>query len=978
MNDKVNRRSSLYEKHRLLTTLLVLCLSSVVWAQMKVTGTVVDMMGEPIIGANIVENGNKAVGTITDLNGKFTLNVGKNATLIVTYVGYVEKKVSVNGKQQLLIKLEEDSKTLDEVVVVGYGSMKKSDLTTSVAKISADAIEGRPITSLSDALSGQLSGVQTQTASGIPGEEMQILVRGASSINSSSSPLIVVDGVITESMSDVNPSDVASIQVLKDAAATSIYGARGSAGVVLIETKQAKGAKPIITWESYLGVQNAYDLPEVMSAKEFLAYNIWYMNAKYLSEGYSMTTPNKDRPSNRRINEDWLANPQSETADWSLNPLLSTVDWTDQILRTAWTHNHQVSVSSKGKKYAIYLSAGYMNQDGIVKNTDYERFNFRMNAALDINKYLRAGINFAPTISTQNRGESEGKDKVIMSSLYLPATLRLDENTRDFGFNPSYQTQVNPYERLMNVTDKIEKRVYNTALWAEVKILKGLTFKTLFNYNTESKISEYFLPLNVQPFSASSAIGTTATSSISRTGIQNTLNYVTKFGKKHKLDILLGQSIDERNYFNSDAGALDFPLDYVSTLNMGATPNKANSARQILRTSSLFGRLNYNYADKYLASASIRRDGSSRFGPGNRWALFPSVSAGWKISGEDFMKNIKVINLLKIRASWGMSGNDRVGVADYISNYNVINAVYGGTSHVGMYAKNLANSNLKWETTKALNFGLDLSLFRNRVQLNLDYYINRTDDLLYSLKLPAATGFNTMNTNLASIENRGWEMDLTTVNIHKRNFKWSTTLNLSANKNKVLDMGGNDNVITEAWDARFITKVGGPISQFDVYKTDGLLTSADFGVGADGKYDKSKPLVPVLENQIPGNLKYVDTDGNGEINSDDMIPYGSNDPDLLYGFTNRFSYKGFELSVFLRGQIGGKVLYLASRNLSSGRSNYNQMKQWLHCYKEEYAGGNPIPTGLGVDMSWDGKTPLPYGFGNNSPLRDGVLHTTDQ
>lgn len=356
MNDKEKQEKSSYEKLRFLATLFVLCLSTMAWAQMKVTGTVVDMMGEPIIGANVVESGNKTVGTITDLDGKFTLNVSKEATLVITYVGFTEKRVKVNGRSQLTIKLEEDSKTLDEVIVVGYGSVKKSNLTTSVAKISSDAIDGRPITSLSDALSGQLAGVQTQTSSGIPGEEMQILVRGASSINGSSSPLIVVDGVITESMSDVNPSDVASIQVLKDAAATSIYGARGSAGVVLIETKQASGSKPVITWESYIGTQNAVGLPEMMTAKEWLAYNIWYTNAKYLNKGgtNSMYVPNKKRSSGDQINEQWLVNPNSDVADWTFRNDIPTTDWIDQIMQNALTHNHQVSVSSKGKKYSIY------------------------------------------------------------------------------------------------------------------------------------------------------------------------------------------------------------------------------------------------------------------------------------------------------------------------------------------------------------------------------------------------------------------------------------------------------------------------------------------------------------------------------------------------------------------------------------------------------------------------------------------------
>lgn len=957
--------------------LIMLCGGGSLLAQINVSGTVVDESGNPIIGANVVLLNNKSVGTITDIDGKFTINADKKATLLVSYIGYIERKIEVGGRSSLLIKLKEDTQTLDEVVVVGYGSVKKSDLTTSVAQIKAETIEGRPLTSLSDALAGTLAGVQVQTSSGIPGEELQILVRGASSINSASTPLVVVDGVITESISDVNPSDVASIQVLKDAAATSIYGARGSAGVILVETKQAKSERPVITWESYVGLQDSYDLPDMMTSEEYIAYNMWYKNAYYLEKGGSMSVPNKNRGTGDQIISDWLANPDSDTADWTLNPNFSVTDWKNQILQTALTHSHQVSVSSKGKKYSLYMSGGYMDQDGIVKNTDFERFNFRINASVNINRYLRAGINFAPTISNQNRGESEGKDKVIMQALNLPPIIGLDEGTRELGFNPSYPTLVNPYERLMQVTDKLEKRIYSTSAWAELNILKGLKFKTMFNYNTENRIYEYFLPLNVQTYQVSSATGTTQTYSVARIGLQNTLDYSVNLLKKHKLNILLGQSIDERNTFNSWGAAMDFPLDYVYTLNMGATPTRAESTREIIKTSSLFGRVNYNYSDKYLMSASIRRDGSSRFGPGNRWALFPSVSAGWKISGENFMKKIKTINLLKLRASWGMSGNDRVGLADYIANYDATNAIYGGSTNVGIYAKNLPNEDLKWETTKALNVGFDLSMWRNRLQLNLDYYINRTDDLIYKLKLPAASGFDTMNTNIASLENRGWELELTTVNVSRGGFEWSTTINLSQNKNKILDLGGNNDIITQAWDASFITKVGGPISQFYGYKTDGILTSADFGVGYDGKYDINNPLVPVLTGQRPGNVRYVDSNKDGSITTDDMVTLGSNDPDLTYGFTNRFSYKGFELSVFLRGQVGGDIMYLAARSLSTGRAGYNQMSQWLHCYKEEYAGGDPIVPGTGVDLSWDGKTPLPYGFGNNSPLRDGQLHVTD-
>lgn len=968
---------------RLWLSLFLLCICSFTWAQVKVTGVIVDPLGEPVIGANILEKGVPGNGTISNLDGNFTLNVKSDkTTLVVSFIGYREKSVALNGKTNVKVTLEEDSQSLDEVIVVGYGSVKKSNLTTSVSKMTSDAIEGRPVTNLSDALSGQLAGVQTQTGSGIPGEELQITIRGVSSINGSSSPLVVVDGIITDNMSNVNPSDVASIQVLKDAAATSIYGARGSAGVILIETKQAQKGAPTVKWESYMGFQNAVGLPEMMSPNEWMAYNLYLKNAMWLQKDGKNTldTPNKLRPSGDRVNSDWLLNPDSDTADWTLRSDLPQTNWIDAILQSAFTHSHQVSVSSKGDRYAIYASAGYLNQEGIVKHTGYERFNFRINASVNINKHITAGVNFAPTISSQNRGESEGKDKVIMTALTMIPTIGIDEGTRSLGFSKFRKDDVNPYERLKQVTDTRDTKNFDVTSWVEAKIIKGLTFKTMFNYSSDTRVDEYFLPLDVQKMSVKAATATSDIISGSRTGWQNTLNYDFTFLRKHQMDVLVGQSIDSRNIFAAGLGATDFPLDNVPTLNQGATPTKASTVKNIVRTSSFFGRLSYNYDDKYLVSASVRRDGSSRFGPSNRWATFPSVSAGWKMSSEKFMKDLTAISLLKFRASWGMSGNDRIGYSDYLSTYETGNVAYGNASQIAIYPTNYANQDLKWETTKAYNFGFDLSMFKNRVQLNVDYYINRTDDLLYSLQLPAPTGFNSMRTNLAAIENRGWEVDLTTTNINTKTFKWSTTLNLSANTNKVLNLGGNDEIITDAWNAQFITKVGGPISQFYTYKTDGLLTNDDFEKGADGRPNVNKPLVPIVKGkkQRPGNVKYVDTDESGSIDNDDRVAYGSNEPDVLFGFTNRFTYKNFELSVFLRGQIGGNVLWIGARNLDTGGkyASNNTLKRWLRCYKEDYSNGNPIPAELGVDMSWDGKTPLPYGLGDNSE-QDGQLHRSD-
>lgn len=968
---------------RLSLALFLLFFSSICWAQVRVTGTVVDSTDEPVIGANIVEEGVPGNGAISDLNGNFVLNVAnEQSSLVISFIGYQEEIVLLNGRKNIKIVLEEDYQTLDEVVVVGYGSVKKSNLTTSVSKMNADAIEGRPVTTLSDALSGQLAGVQTQTSSGLPGEEMQITIRGTSSINDSSGPLIVIDGVITDDMSNVSPSDVASIQVLKDAAATSIYGARGSAGVILIETKEAEKGTPTVKWESYVGFQNGTGLPEMMTAKEWLAYNVWLKNAMWLQKdgNNSLETPNMSRPSGDRVNTAWLANPNAEVGDYTLRSDLPNTNWVDEILQTAFTHNHQVSVSSKGEKYAIYASAGYLNQEGVVKFTGYERFNFRINGTVKLNKHITAGVRFAPTISSQDRGESEGKDKAIMSALQTIPIIGMDEGTRTFGFSPFRTSDVNPYERLRQVTDSRETKRFDIASWVEAQILKGMTFKTMFSYVANNRVDEYFLPLDVQKPSVNSATATSKIINDDRIGWQNTLSYDLILKKQHRINILLGQSIESRNIFTADLSASNFPLDNVPTLNQGSTPTKASTVKNIVRTSSLFGRLSYDYKDRYLFTASVRRDGSSRFGKSNRWGTFPSVSAGWKISSEKFMEKVKAINLLKLRASWGMSGNDRIGYSDYLSTFNAGNTAYGNGTVIAIYPSNYANPELKWETTKALDFGFDLSLFKNRVQLNVDYYINRTDDLLYSLRIPAASGFNSTKTNLASIENRGWEIDLTTTNVNTKAVKWSTTLNLSSNKNEVLDMGGNDDIITEAWNAAFITKVGGPVSQFYTYRTDGLLTEDDFEKDDNGNYIASKPLVPTVKGktQRPGNVKYVDQDKNGIIDANDRVPYGSNDPDLSFGFTNRFTFKNVELSVFLRGQIGGNILWIGSRNLDTGGKygSNNTLRRWLHCYKPKYANGDPIPHELGIDMSWDGVTPLPYGLGDNSE-QDGQLHRTD-
>lgn len=944
----------------------------------KITGVIKDESGEPVIGANVVVIGT-SIGTISDLDGKFVIDAPLDSRLNVSFIGFESKNIAIKGKKFLNILLKEDSKTLDEVVVIGFGSVKKSNLTTSVSKINSEALEERPFTNLSEALGGQLSGVQSKVSSGVPGEDLQITVRGASSLNSATPPLYVVDGIITESINDINPGDVASIQVLKDAAATSIYGARGSSGVILVETKQAKKGKPVVSFDAYYGLQQADLLPPIMDSKEWLAYNVYVINATYLNKNSSntMSTPNKLRPTANQIPEQWLVNPDSDVADWRLKSDIPMTDWVGSMLRTAPVQSYQVSASGRGDIGNIFFSGAYLNQEGIVKNTGYDRINFRLNGTLNINKNIQVGVSFAPSMAKQDRGEVEGKDQGLFKAMILSPMMSMESGTKEYGFDPLYNYEANPYIRLMSVVDKKEDTRFNSSAWFQYKFLKMFTFKSTYSNNFRSTVYEYFIPGNVVPPNkpgGSISQGNSYSETYKNWAWQNVLTFDKKI-RKHDLNLMIGQSVDDVHTYRATVAATGFPLEIVPTLNVASTPTKAQTIRRIVRTSSLFSRFSYNYGEKYLFSASVRRDGSSRFGPGNRWGIFPSLSGGWKINEEKFMKKIDWLSLLKIRASWGRAGNDRIGFNDYLSTMTVSSTVYGGQYNTALYPNNIANPDLQWETTTSLDWGIDMSLFKNRIQFSFDYYINDVESLLYNLQIPMTSGFDKIRDNIGSIRNQGWEIDLNTKNIVTRKFKWETDITLSRNKEKVLNLGGNDNIITTNWNAYFLTEVGGPLSQFYLYRTDGLLTENDFALGPDGTYDKSRPLVPILKNQVPGNYQYVDTNGDGVITDADMTAYGDNVPDLIYGLTNRFSYKNFELSIALNGQIGGDILYMANRGSNNGNRNKNNLDSWLHSYKPVYRGGDPLPEGLGIDMSWDGKTPLAYGLGSNEANNQTV---TDQ
>ena len=931
-----------------------------------VSGVILDENNEPVIGANIVVVGTTN-GTITDLNGKWTLNVPRGSSLSISYIGYLTQTIKPTGSKKIVTVLKPENKALDEIVVIGFGSVKKSNLTGSVSKISEESVKDRPIATLGEAFQGQLAGVSSSASGGgLPGSELSIRIRGINTINGKSNPLYVIDGVPRDNMSDINPSDIASIQVLKDASSTAIYGSRGASGVILIETKQGKG-KPSVTFDAYYGFQNAERKMNLMDGPEYVAHQIYIRNVNHLREGGSMSDPMSARKAANRIPDWWL------TTDKFTN-------WQDEVLRLAPIQSYQASASAKSDMGSIFLSAGYMDQKGIVVGTDYTKTNARLNSSLNISKDFKIGLNIGISRSVQNMGGGGGKESPLHHALMMSPLIGINEATRDMGMPSSTEVGEvfpNPLLRLQNTLDQNEYTRLNASLWGEYTIMDGLTFKTMYSNTYDARKYEYFLPGNLN----SNGYKSSGDSNSFRTDnwtLQNTLTYDKTFAKKHSVNLLLGQSAEKQNYFDIVAAATGWPYENLTTLNLASTPTTATTSRNAYANASFFGRASYNYAEKYLITASVRRDGSSRFGRNNKWGTFPSFSAGWKINEEAFMKSVDWISLLKLRAAWGKAGNDNMG-SNYpsVAALGTYNTTWNGALVAGAAPSNMPNPDLQWEATKSLNFGIDFSAFNNRLQLNVDYYINNTENLLFSMPVPYTTGFSSFTTNIGSVRNSGIEVDITSYNINKGSFKWSTNLNISHNKNEVTNMGGQQVMNVTNWRQQYRTEIGKPLSQYIAYKSNGLLTKDCFDVNG-------KAIVPILAGQEEGNVRYVDQNNDGKITSEDMVVCGNNFPDLTYGFTNRFSYKNLELSVLLQGQVGGEILYIGARHNDNGNSTRNTYKHWLHGYKIDYeakygAGENPLPLEYmkehGIDMSWDGETPNDFGQSGGGMVDDRRIYS---
>lgn len=982
-------------KQRIVLTLMMSLFCAIGFAQKTIHGTVVDTSGEPVIGASVVVG--KGTGTVTDFNGEFTMKVDDNATIKVSYVGYETQTVSVTGKTEFTITLKEDATTLDDVVVIGYGSVKKRNLTSAVAKMDDKGIKDRPLARAEQALQGQLAGVTVRTETGEPGADQKIRVRGAASVNASSDPLYVVDGVPMNTLSSINPSDIQSIEVLKDAASAAIYGSRGSNGVVIVTTKRGKDGKPTVTFDVSVGWQTPEKKLDIMTSEEWMEYRIKWTDAQYLNQAKSkgveasisddnatrmknlgLTNPNY----NYIFDDRWFqyVSPEIRAAhNYDANAgELDLLDWQDRAFRSAMIQNYNVGVTGGTENLSYLVSGGYMKQDGLVVGTDYQRMTLRANVESKINKYISIGLNLAPTyIIANNSGVANGKDSRIhhvlssvpVSEKGVGYLTNVQPNTK-YNWAGSAASPVAYLETNINKSNRM--RLLGNA-FLRITPLDGLRVELsgAANYYDVDGQTYVYTSTNANwaQGEGMQSSGGHSTSRVWSTLLQALVNYDKEFGK-HGVSLMAGTSREETNvgFKTNQTYKAPFANDAITGSFNGniVTPNANTVVEQTPdKLVSVFGRAQYNFDERYMISASLRWDGGSVFGGDNKWGIFPAVSAGWMISSEPFWKNwnIGFINTLKLRASYGVTGNNNISNT---AAYATLAAVtYAGAA--GYNANSLGNADLGWEKTHSTDVALDLALLNNRIQLSFDWYTKTTKDLLYQVPVAGASGFTKIWGNLGEISNKGFDIEINTHNLTGK-FTWDTSFNASYNKNEVVSLGTDDtpihagfNGVGDGANASNILEVGHAVNEFYMYEAIGVWrTQAEIDAyAAECGVDK---VTFNGKTNKPGDIRYRDVNHDGNIDlQNDRVYLGQPTPKWTFGMTNSFTWNNFDASFLLTAQTGGKIFGCFGRAIDrpSMGAGTNVMDCWTTAWwSEEDQGDGSTPyilsttTGGQVDSRW--------------------------
>ncbi|PHN03224.1 SusC/RagA family TonB-linked outer membrane protein [Flavilitoribacter nigricans] len=907
-------------QHRLFRSLLLVgcCVLSLQfgWSQRMVSGTLTDAeSNDPLIGANVVVKGT-STGTITDFDGRYSLEIPDDATtLVYSYTGYTPKEIEVAGQSVINVQLSSGT-ILDEVVVIGYGTQKRADITGAVARFEAERLEERPIARVDQALVGQLAGVRVQQTSGLPGAGFKVQIRGTGSINANNQPLYVIDGFPLEvseqnanggfgagnPLDNLNPNDIQSIEVLKDAAAAAIYGSRASNGVVLITTKSGQAGKARINLNVSYGFNETAKKLDILNAEEWIDRASEMIDNAWVNSGAGRTA---DQTSAERLQILGGAFNRGLIKDdrWSQpgHPGLVFIDWQDEMFRRGSMQNYQLSASGGNEYVKYYVSGDYLDSEGIAIGVGYKQYSARANVEVNASDRLTLGINLSPSYSIASDPGVEGKDQQMHIAVGMVPisedTVGLDVNV---GNNTPYtwgSSRSSPIRVIENTIG--DRKIFRTlgTVYAQYNLLDGLDFRTSFNLDHADQTNKDYTPAWV---TRNRTAGGRYSGYRRQTFVnENTLSFSKTLGGLHNLSAVIGTSYNTSKFDNYDIRvAGGFNSEVITTLNAANINAGGTYTRETKNTLiSYFGRLQYNFNDRYLLAASLRRDGSSRFGPDTKWGVFPSVSAGWRVSEEAFMENVDLISSLKVRASWGISGNNGIGDYSHVSLLNFANYTFGGNLAPGQVPGNFANRSLGWEESETIDIGLDVGLFENRVFASFDYYTKRNTDLLLNIPVPTAIGFSSALTNIGEVLNKGWEVELSTRNLTGE-LGWNTSINFSHNSNEVVQLGPeNTPILGGAFDITHnILMVGEPMYSIFVVQQDGILSQSDIDGGA-----------ALYGNQQEGDPKYVDANGDGVISPDDRVLSGHPNPDYVWGITNTFSYKGFDLSFLFQGQWGGVI-----------------------------------------------------------------------
>lgn len=876
-----------------------------------VTGTVTDVNGEPIIGANIRIKGT-TTGTITDIDGNFSIEAEPQSVIEVSYIGYLTQETVINNQKSIRFLLKEDTKTLDEVVVIGYGVQKKADLTGSVANINTEKLNTQSNANIGQALQGKIAGVDIVSQGGAPGSGTRIMVRGIGTLNNAS-PLYIVDGMYMNSIDHINPNDIASIDVLKDASSAAIYGSRAANGVIIVTTKEGSNTegKPIIDLSVNLGISTASKFLDMLDAKGWAEVTTIARQA-IGKPALDMATDLANKPDN---------------------------DWQDIMFRPALMQNYNLSVKGGGKYSTYYTGLGYFNQDGIVIGTNYQRYNIQSK-----NDYKRgifsAGTNLIISFSHDKPLHQELRGGMIGTILQSVPTLEKYDDTREGGYGGTYGDVVNIPHPLAIIDDNIMDR-YNenvkifANLYAQIELFKGLKYK--LNLTPDFSFERYKNYLNKYDFGLATNSITQLTERQRRRRnilVENLLTFDRTFGE-HKISALAGYTYQDSRFRHIQAYGEGLPqgLEEIDAATTNRS-NEGNSWRSVL--TSILGRVFYSYQNKYLFTATIRRDGSSKFGKNNRYGYFPSFSLGWNVAEEKFMENVHWLDQLKLRGGYGVLGNQEIDNYQYSSTITTgINYPDGnGGLLQGAFPKNFANPDIKWEETAMTNVGIDFMAFNNRLSLTADYYVKNTKDILLTVPIPISSGgANDPIRNAGKIRNNGFEFNLGWMDQPNTDISYGINLIGSFNKNKVIAMGSesgsikggstNQNITTSE------TKAGYPIGGYWLIPTAGYFNSQE---EVDAYAKDGKKIQPAAE---PGDIKFVDANNDGVINDDDRVFQGSPFPDFTFALNGNMRYKNFDLSIGLQGVLGNKIYNATRQTLEDVTKGSNFLASCLDYWTPE-------------------------------------------